>query len=169
MCQPLGQRTSPAESPPVPTTLETVRELQDFLGVINFYRWFVLADAKILKPLTDQQQGSPHPATAIPWMTVMQTAFDVPKAALANSMSLIYPTSSAEISLLVYTFTEHIGAALQQRPPNGVPLAPAWIFFKEVRQGASVLLRIRPQAADVCVQPMSYPAHDRGQEICNFH
>ncbi len=144
MCQPLGQRPLPAESLPSPTTLETVRELQGFLGVIDFYRRFAPADVKILKPLMDQLQGSPRPATAIPWMTVMQSAFDVAKAALANSMSLIYPTSSAEISLLVNVFTAHIGAALQQRPHNGGPLESAWIFFKEVRQGASALLRIRP-------------------------
>jgi hypothetical protein len=40
----------------------SVKELQGFLGVINFYRRFVPAAARILKPLTDQLKGNPKPA-----------------------------------------------------------------------------------------------------------
>ncbi len=49
---------------PRPTT---VKELQGFLGTINFYRCFVPVAARILKPLTDVLRGSPGPSTALEW------------------------------------------------------------------------------------------------------
>jgi hypothetical protein len=44
---------------PQPTA---VKELQGFLGVINFYRLFVLDTAHFLKQLTHQLKGSPNPS-----------------------------------------------------------------------------------------------------------
>ena len=35
----------------------TVKELQAFLGAMNFYRWFIFAASKILLPLTTILKG----------------------------------------------------------------------------------------------------------------
>ena len=61
---PVASRVAAIQQHPAPTTM---KELQGFLGVNNFYRRFVPAAARILKPLTNPLKGSPKPATAIPW------------------------------------------------------------------------------------------------------
>jgi hypothetical protein len=47
---PIASRVAAILEHPQPTT---VKELQGFFGIINFYRCFVPAAARILKPLTD--------------------------------------------------------------------------------------------------------------------
>ncbi len=66
-----------------------MKELQGFLGIINFYRRFVPAAALILKPLTDQLKGNPKPAAAVRWTAETQAAFVAAKAALEGSVWLI--------------------------------------------------------------------------------
>ncbi len=45
--------------------LATVQQLQAFLGVVNFYRRFVPAAARVLKPLTQALRISPKPTAAL--------------------------------------------------------------------------------------------------------
>jgi hypothetical protein len=66
---PIANRVTAINDHPRPTT---VKELQGFLGVINFYRRFIPAAAHILKPLTDQLKGGPKPAASIPWTEARQ-------------------------------------------------------------------------------------------------
>ncbi len=61
---PIASRVAAIQQHPAAMTM---KELQGFLGIINFYRRFVPAAARILKPLTDQLKGSPKPAPAILW------------------------------------------------------------------------------------------------------
>ncbi len=42
-----------------------MKQLLAFLGVFNFYRRFVPAVAKILRPLTDSTRGSPKATVAV--------------------------------------------------------------------------------------------------------
>jgi hypothetical protein len=67
-----GQRVSASSFAPLPSRVATikkyprpatVKQLLAFLGVFNFYRRFLPAAAKILRPLTDSTWGSPK-ATA---------------------------------------------------------------------------------------------------------
>jgi len=53
----------------------TIKELQNFLGVINFYRKFVPGAAAMLRPLTDALRGSPRPKTAVEWTAERRTVF----------------------------------------------------------------------------------------------
>ena len=52
----------------------TVRELQQFLGVINLYRKFIPAAASILCLLTNSLKGSPSGSTPLTWSPDMQGA-----------------------------------------------------------------------------------------------
>ncbi len=45
--------------------LSTVKELQMFLDMVNFYRRFLPGAARELKPLTDCLRGSPKGPTAV--------------------------------------------------------------------------------------------------------
>ncbi len=58
----LGHHVSAADTTPIASNIEaiqhhllptTVKELQGFLGVVGFYRRFIPAMAKILRPLAD--------------------------------------------------------------------------------------------------------------------
>ncbi len=126
---PIASRVAAINNHPRPTT---VKELQGFLGVINFYRRFIPAAAHILKPLTDQLKGGPKLAASIPWTEAMQTVFAAAKAALAGCVKLIHPLPGAEISLLVDASADHIGAALQQRPHPAAPWKPLGFFSRKL-------------------------------------
>jgi hypothetical protein len=131
---PIASRVAAIQQHPAPTT---VKELQGFLGVINFYRRFIPAATRILKPLTDQLKGGPKPVAAIPWTADMQAAFSAAKAALTGCVRLIHPTPGAEVALHVDALAEHIGAALQQRPHPAAPWRPLGFFYKKL-DGAQV-------------------------------
>jgi hypothetical protein len=82
-----------------------VKQLQGFLGSVNFYCRFLPKAAKILKPLTDSLRGSLKPTDSLLWSQEMSAA----------ATFLVHPTPGAEISLMVDASADHVGAALQQR------------------------------------------------------
>jgi hypothetical protein len=125
---PIASRVAAIQQHPAPTT---VKELQGFLGVINFYRRFIPAAARI------QLKGGPKPATAIPWTAYMQVAFAAAKAALTRCVRLIHPIPGAEVALHMDASAEHISAALQQRPHPAAPWWPLGFFSKKL-DGAQV-------------------------------
>jgi cleavage and polyadenylation specificity factor subunit 1 len=135
-----------------------VKELQGFLGVINFYRRFIPAAARILKPLTDQLKGGPKPAAAIPWTADMQAAFAAAKAALAGCVRLIHPTPGAEVALHVDASADHIGAALQQRPHPAAPWRPLGFFSKKL-DGAQVKYSAFDRELLACVSGFRHFRH----------
>jgi hypothetical protein len=61
---PLPERVATIAAHPRP---RTIRDLQNFVGVINFYRKFMRGAAALLIPLLDVLQGSPRPKTAVQW------------------------------------------------------------------------------------------------------
>jgi hypothetical protein len=52
-----------------------VKQLQGFLGSVNFYRLFLPRAAKFLKPLTDSLKGSLRPTDQVQWSPEMLAAF----------------------------------------------------------------------------------------------
>ena len=66
---PLPHRIATLQQHPRPGT---VKELQGFLGTVNFYRRFVAGAARILKPLTDALRGGPPPSSSVSWDDAME-------------------------------------------------------------------------------------------------
>jgi hypothetical protein len=62
----------------------TIRELQGFLGMVNFYRRFLPGIAHTIAPLTDALKGERKGAAAVEWSAAMQTAFQAAKEALCQ-------------------------------------------------------------------------------------
>jgi len=89
-----------------------VKDLQNFLGVINFYRKFVPAAAEMLRPLTDALKNSPAAKAVIEWTAERRAAFQAARSALGNATHLAYPKQEAEIALMVDASANHVGAAL---------------------------------------------------------
>jgi hypothetical protein len=101
----LGHSLSAAGLVPLPRQVEAikafarprdVKQLQCFLGIINFYRRFIPKSGAILKPLTDSLIGSPK---SLDWTPAMDSAFSGAKAALVAAVPLVHPNSNAEIFL----------------------------------------------------------------------
>jgi hypothetical protein len=96
--RPLPDRVAAVQNHPKPST---VKQLQAFLGVVNFYRCFVLAAAKILWPLTDSLKGGLKATAAVVWTPEMEKAFADAKAALCKTALLAHPQQGWELALMV--------------------------------------------------------------------
>ncbi len=98
-----------------------IKQLQRFLGLINFYRRFLPAVARTLQPLTDLLKGSPK---VLLWSPAADAAFVAAKAALVAAVPLCHPTPHAVLSLAVDASDSHVGGVLQQKCEKGwQPLA----------------------------------------------
>jgi hypothetical protein len=75
-----------------------LKQLQRYLGMINFYRRFLPGIAGTLQPLTDLLRGNPK---MLVWSDAAQAAFTASKTALASCTKLVHPTPGAIISLAV--------------------------------------------------------------------
>ena len=129
---PLPGRVDAINNFPQPSS---VRELQGFLGLFNFYRRFVPAAAKLVRPLTDCLKGGPKGGTAIEWSAERNAAFLAAKSAVAATCILEHPAAKAEISLVTDASSSHVGAALQQRRP----LAALGFLLSQAHRSAAKL------------------------------
>jgi cleavage and polyadenylation specificity factor subunit 1 len=102
-----------------------VKQLQRFLGMVNFYRRFLPGIARVLKPLTDLLKGSPK---VLLWPAEAAAAFSAAKVALISAVPLSHPAPDAELSLAADASDTHVGGVLQQKTVRGwQPLA----FFSQ--------------------------------------
>jgi hypothetical protein len=88
----------------------TVEQLQAFLGLFNFYRRFIPAAAKILRPLTDSAQ--------LQWSAAMEESFAAARSTLADTALLDHPSADAELSLATDASASHVSGVLKQRRPG---------------------------------------------------
>ena len=108
---PLAQHVEAIRSFPLPVT---VKDLQGFLGAVNFYRKFISSAAKILLPLTDALKGGKAGTEALSWSEPMLAAFSAIKTALLTATCLVYPRENSRLSLATDASATHVGAVLQQ-------------------------------------------------------
>jgi hypothetical protein len=115
---PLPRHVAAVQDCPPPTD---IKQLQRFLGLINFYRRFLPAVARTLQPLTDLLKGSPK---VLLWSSAAEAAFVAAKAALVAAVPLCHPAPHAVLSLAVDASDSHVGGVLQQKSGRGwQPLA----------------------------------------------
>jgi transposase InsO family protein len=109
-----------------------VQQLQAFLGLVNFYRRFIPAAAKILKPLTDLLIGGPKGKAPIHLEGDSARAFQTAKEALSSVTTLVHPAEKHQISLMVDASADHVGGALQQRRSARHPWQPLGFFSRKL-------------------------------------
>jgi hypothetical protein len=85
---------------------QDVKQLQQFLGMVNFYRRFLPGIARTLQPLTDALRGDPK---TLEWPPA--AAFE---AAMVAAVPLAQPTPNAVLSLATDASNTHVGGGLQQ-------------------------------------------------------
>ncbi len=116
--RPLTSYVEAVEKRPPPST---VKELQVFLGLINFYRKFLPGVAITLRPLTDALRGNRPAGERLYWSPEMEAGFVGAKAALSRATWLGHPDPASQLALHVDASSSHVGAALHQQPKE------AWI------------------------------------------
>ena len=115
---PLEDRVETIRAAQPPTT---IKELQRFLGMINYYRRFVPHAAKHMYALFECLKGKPK---SIQWTPACQASFEAIKTALANATLLHHPRTDAPLALTTDASDYAIGSVLEQRGPKGwEPLA----------------------------------------------
>jgi hypothetical protein len=107
--RPLQRHVRPFVIPPPPP--QDVKQLQQFLGMVNFYRRFLPGIACTLQPLTDVLKGTPK---TLEWPPAAAAAFGAAKAALAAAVPQARPASNAVLSLAKDASDTHVGGVLQQ-------------------------------------------------------
>jgi hypothetical protein len=83
--RPILDRVRAVQDHPRPTS---VKQLQSFLGVVNFYHPFVLGVGKILRQLKDSLKGGLKATATVEGTAEMEKAFTDAKAALSKTALL---------------------------------------------------------------------------------
>ena len=107
------------------TQPETIKGLQEFVGMINFYRRFIPAAAQTMLPLFEALAGKQKRNES------MVEAFKDTKRALAWAMLLTHPRHDAPTSLTTDASDYAIGTVLHQSV-NGI-MVPLAFFSKKLR------------------------------------
>ena len=110
---PLEDRVAAIRETTPPTT---VKELQRFLGVINYYRRFIKNAAGHAHHLFKALAGKPK---VLKWTFECQMSFEALKGALAAATLLHHPRKDAQLALTADASKIAIGAVLEQRGPRG--------------------------------------------------
>ena len=120
---PLPSKVSAVSAFPRPST---VKGLQEFLGMINYYHRFIPHVAAVLTPLYEVLKGKPK---TLAWGPQQEDAFLNAKAALANASLLAFPSPGASLQLTTDASSVAIGAVLEQLV-DGLPLPLAFFSRK---------------------------------------
>ena len=107
------------------------KQLQQFLGMINFYRKFLPNGAALLKLLYEAVKGT-HKKTQLNWTSDMQTAFNAAKCSLSASATLAHPLPNSTIALTTDASDIGIGACLEQHTERG--WQPISFFSKKLKK-----------------------------------
>ncbi|CAI5658052.1 unnamed protein product [Oreochromis niloticus] len=108
---PLPDRVQAVSAFPRPTS---VKALQEFLGMINFYNRFLPRAAHLLQPLYAALKGKTA-KDPVDWLPERIHAFSAAKSALADAALLAHPLPSAEIALTTDASDVAVGGVLEQR------------------------------------------------------
>ena len=135
----LGHNITSSGSIPLPNKVnaitqfpkpQTIRSLQELLGMMNFYHRFVRNAATTLRPLYTALKGKGQKHQLV-WTPEMTESYHCGINALANAAMLAHPHSGAQIALTCDASDTGIGASFEQFV-NGIwqPLA---FFSKQLR------------------------------------
>jgi hypothetical protein len=122
----------------------TVKELQGFLGLKNFYRLFIPAAASILKPLTDSLKGGPKGGGADRLAAADGEVFPRHQGGPGRGDDVGAPSSARALEhrrgCVGFTRRGLFAAAGAGRRSLGA----AGIFLAETGAGVSKIFRLRP-------------------------
>ena len=124
---PLQSRVDAIRRFPRPTS---VKALQEFLGVVNYYHRFISHAAEILSPLYDVLGGPT--SVELNWTDSCDRAFEAAKTALVESATLSFPVPRAPLVITTDASNVAVGAVLEQIV-DGQP-RPLAFFSRKLRK-----------------------------------
>jgi hypothetical protein len=142
----LGHHLSATGIGPLPSRVQafaefprpaTVKQLQAFLGLLNFYWRFIPAAARLILPLTRALRGGPKGSALLSWTPAMAAAFQVARGALSSSAVLAHPVAGAELSLVTDASATHVGVVIQQRH-GGQAWRPLGFFSAQLNKAEAI-------------------------------
>lgn len=89
----------------------SVNDLQQFLGMINYYHRFIPHAADVMRPLYESLSGK---GKRLDWTEEMSVVFDRAKCALIDAVMLIHPKASVPTAITVDASELAVGAVLEQ-------------------------------------------------------
>ena len=107
---PLDSKVSAIKDFPLPSS---IKQLQRFLGMINYYRRFIPNCSTVLSPLTNLLRGSKKDVV---FDDAAVSAFEAAKHAISQATALIHPKTDPHTHLVLTTDASScaVGAVLQQ-------------------------------------------------------
>jgi hypothetical protein len=115
---------------------QDVKQLQQILGMVNFYRRFLPGIAHTLQPLTDALRGAPK---TLEWPPA--AAFGAAKAALAAAVPVAHPCSPWQQTPPTHTRWRRASTAKRRE------FAAAGVLLQEAVGGGHQVLHLRQGAA----------------------
>ncbi len=164
--EPLPSHVAAVQDFPQPVT---VKELQAFLGMVNFYRRFLPAIARTLRPLTDSLRGGPKGTARVVWSPECAEAFAAAKHALLRATCLAHPSLGAQLSLAVDASATHVGATLQQQEQGEAACIPLGFFSKKLDPAQQKYSAFDRELFAVYSGIRHFRHLLRGAEICRLH
>ena len=116
----LGHRVTSDNISPLPekvaavrdfTEPKTIKDLQTFIGMVNFYHRFLPNAAALMRPLHEAISKS---AKTLKWSAELTKAFENTKEALANATMLQHPVPTVPIALVTDASGVAVGAVVEQ-------------------------------------------------------
>ena len=109
----------------------TIKGLQQFVGMLNFYHRFVPNAAHIMRPIYDALAGKPM---TLKWSDELDEAITIAKEALAQATMLVHPHADSDMptALTVDASGTAVGAVLEQNS-DGSDWKPVPFFSRKLR------------------------------------
>ncbi len=172
----LGHKISAAGVLPLPSHVAAIqdfprptiiKELQAFLGMVNFYRRFLPSIARTLRPLTDALSRGRKGVDKLEWSATMDAAFAGAKQSLLTATNLAHPPVGAELSVVVVDASAtHLGACLQQQLPG---VAAPRFLLQEAGGGPAQIFRLRQGAVCLLSRDTPLQVHAGRQAVRHLH
>ncbi len=113
-----------------------IKQLQCFLGMVNFYPRFLPNCAQVLRPLTNLLKGG---AKTLELIASAQEAFQNAIHLLAAAVPLQHPAPNAKLSLATDASDTHIGGVINK---NLDIIGSPWFILPQVNRHRIPLLNI---------------------------
>ena len=134
----LGHQITSQGAIPLPAKVEairtfarptTIKGLQQFVGMLNFYHRFIPNAAHIMRLIYDTLAGKPM---TLKWSDELDEAFTTAKEALAQATMLVHPHADKPTALTVDASGTAVGAVLE-KISDGSDWKPVAFFSRKLR------------------------------------
>lgn len=172
--QPSEERVSAIRNFPTPKTLKNT---QQFSGMVNYYRHFVPKLSHIMAPIfnhmslfentrTKKSKVKKLPKKDFFWPDDCNSAFQEAKMALANACLTVHPQENAPLSLATDASDFAVGAVLQQQ--NGEVWEPLAFFSKKLDSTQSKYSTFDRELLAVYLSIRHFRHYLEAREFCIF-